>query len=404
METIKRKNKPIKLAVVGGNRGSAFNRVLDMLSDKVVLTSVCDISEEVLNRWKEQFPEIKCFNSFDRLLDEDDCEAVFIATPMQLHAKQAIQTMKSGRHVLSEVPSAITMDECWELIETVEKTGLVYMLAENYCYMRSNMMVLNMVEKGVFGEITYAEGAYIHDCRFLMFDSNGNLTWRGFLHGKESAMNGNTYPTHSLGPVAQWLKIGQEDRLCRLSTFMSKVASLPRYVMRNFGWDHPGAKKDFWGHGDSATTVIETEKGVVIVLRFDVSSARPHNMTHYVLQGTTASYISPRYDKEDPLIWIEDRSPTAPNGIALEWESLWKYSEEFEHPKWKEWKEVAERTGHGGGDFFVLTDFINSILNNANPPIDVYDAVTWSSIIPLSIESVRKGGSPIDIPEFRRKK
>jgi len=398
-----KKNRPVRLAVVGGNRGTAFNKVLSLLSEKVILNSVCDISDEVLLRWKELLPGIKCYSSFNKLLDEDDCEAVFIATPMQLHTEQAVQALRSGRHVLSEVPSCITLDECWELVETVEKTGLVYMLAENYCYMRSNMMILNMVGKGVFGEITYAEGAYIHDCRSLAFDSKGNLTWRGLIHGKDASMNGNTYPTHSLGPISQWLRINKEERLCRTATFMSKVASLPRYVIRNFDKGHPGANKEFWGHGDSATTIIETAKGVIIVLRVDVNSARPHNMTHYVLQGTTASYISPRYDKEEPLVWIEDKSPTSSNGIALEWESLWKYTEEFEHPKWKEWKDIADKTGHGGGDFFVLNDFLDSIINNTTPPIDVYDAVTWSSILPLSIESVKKGGIPIEIPDFRRK-
>lgn len=394
-------NKPIKLAIVGGNRGATFNKAIEVLSDKVTLTAICDISEEVLNRWKNQLPLIKCFNSFEKMLNEDDCDAVFIATPMQLHAKQAIQALKSGRHVLSEVPACITIDECWELVETVEKTQLVYMMAENYCYMRPNMMILNMVDKGIFGEITYAEGAYIHDCRFLKVDKNGNITWRGEIHGK---VNGNTYPTHSLGPVAQWLKINKEDRLCRTTTFMSKVASMPRYIKRNFGEKHPGADREFWSHGDSANTIIETEKGALIVLRVDTCSARPHNMIHYVLQGTTASYISPRYDKEDHLIWIEDRSPTSPDGIALEWESLWNYTEEFEHPKWKEFGEVASSLGHGGGDFFVINDFIESILYNKKPPIDVYDAVTWSSILPLSIESVKRRGAVIDIPIFRRGK
>lgn len=198
---------PIRFGIVGGRRGASFINAIAALSDKVMLTSVCDISEEVLSWWNEKLPGIRRYTSFERMLDEDDCDAVLIATPMDLHAAQAVKAMASGRHVLSEVPAAITLDECWELVETVEKTGLTYMLAENYCYMRPNMMILNMVQKGLFGDLTYAEGAYIHDCRQLCFYGDGQLTWRGFIHAKDKHMNGNTYPTHSLGPVAQWLGI-----------------------------------------------------------------------------------------------------------------------------------------------------------------------------------------------------
>lgn len=123
-------------------------------------------------------------------------------------------------------------------------------------------------------------------------------------------------------------------------------------------------------------------------------------MTHYVLQGTMASYISPRHPKDDHLIWIEGRSPEAPDGTATEWEDLGKYADEFDHPRWKEWEAIAGKTGHGGGDFFVIADFIDAILERRNPPIDVYDAVTWSSILPLSIESVKRGGAPVDVPNF----
>ncbi|NPV78653.1 MAG: Gfo/Idh/MocA family oxidoreductase [Firmicutes bacterium] len=389
----------VKLGVIGGRRGAAFNTALKYFSEKVVLSSICDISEEVVARWKADFPWVKGYTSFETLLYEDDCNAVFIATPRRLHANQAIKAMRAGKHVLSEVPAALTLDECWELVETVERTGLTYMLAENYCYTRPNMMVLNMAQKGIFGEITYAEGAYIHDCRQLFFCENGQLTWRG---QEKRDVNGNTYPTHSLGPIAQWLGINQNDRLVLTSTWMAKTASTPRYAERNFGKEHPGAKREFWSHGDSATTLIETQSEAVIVLRVDSTSARPHNMTHYVLQGTTASYVSPRYEKDDPLIWIEGRSPTAPDGTATGWECLWDYADEFEHPRWKRWGDVAREAGHGGGDFFALQDFVDAILQGTRPPIDVYDAVTWSSIIPLSIESVKKKGAPVEIPDFTK--
>ncbi|RJS83821.1 gfo/Idh/MocA family oxidoreductase [Candidatus Bathyarchaeota archaeon] len=397
-------SKPVKLAVVGGRRGRAFNKALGILSDKVQLVAICDISEEVLKIWKKNMPYVQTFKDYDEMLEKSDCDAVFIATPIFLHAKQSIKAMKAGKHVLSEVVAATTLDECWRLVETVEDTGMTYMLSENYCYMRPNMMILNMVEKGVFGELIYAEGGYIHDCRDLLFYPDGKLTWRG-----EASHNfpGNTYPTHSLGPIAQWLHVNREDgdRLLRTATFMTKSVAVPIYVKRLFGESHPGAKREFWKRGDSATTVIQTERDVVIVLRVDYHSPRPHNMAHHVLQGSSASYLSARYRGEDPLIWIEGRSPgqSPPKDAPAEWESLWKYADEYEHPRWKRWGKEAMKTGHGGGDFFVLEDFVDSILQRKDPPIDVYDAVTWSCIVPLSIESVKKGNIPVEIPDFRKK-
>jgi len=395
---------PIKLAVVGGRRGAAFNEAVKILADKVKIVAICDISEEVLKFWKRSMPDIQIFKDYDKMLEKSNCDAVYVATPMFLHAEQSIKAMEAGKHVLSEVIATTTLEECWRLVETVEDTGMIYMLAENYCYIRSNMMILNMVEKGVFGELTYAEGGYIHDCRDLMFYPNGELTWRGEL---SRSYPGNTYPTHSLGPIAQWLHVNREngDRLLRTATFMTKSASLPTYVKKMFGETHPGVKQDFWRRGDSAITLIQTERDVLIVLRVDSHSPRPHNMTHYLLQGTSASYLSPRHNKEDPLIWIEGRSPgqSPPEDAPAKWESLWKYADEYEHPLWREWGEEARKTGHGGGDFFVIKDFVDSILQNKEPPINVYDAVTWSSIMPLSIESVRRGNIPVEIPDFQRR-
>jgi len=267
--------------------------------------------------------------------------------------------------------------------------------------MRPNMMVLNMAQQGVFGEITYAEGAYVHDCRDLNLNGKGEITWRGQLRRQ---VNGNMYPTHSLGPVAQWLGVNRKggDRLVSTATWTSAARSAQRYVRDQMGADHPAAQDAFWKLGDSATTIIQTEKNAVIVLRMDSASARPHNMTHYVLQGTQAAYLSARHEREEPLIWIEGRSPGKSPGDA-EWEPLWVYSDQYEHPRWQKWGEQARKAGHGGGDFFILEDFIEAIQSGTRPPIDVYDAVTWSSIMSLSIQSVARGNAPVEIPDFTQR-
>jgi len=139
----------------------------------------------------------------------------------------------------------------------------------------------------------------------------------------------------------------------------------------------------------------------LLVLRRDSGSPRPHNMVHYQLQGTKAAYLSPRHRKEDPLIWIDGRSPGVSPSSAAEWESLWTYADQYEHPRWRARGHEAVGLGHGGGDFFVIDDFLRAIESGQPPAIDVYQAVTWSAIAPLSLVSVERGGAPVEVPDFR---
>jgi len=392
--------KPISLGVVGGQRGAAFSGSLVTLADRVKLVAVCDKEEEVLAQWRREYPDIAIFTDYDQMLERSGCTAVYIATPLLLHAEQAIKAMRAGVDVLSEVTAAQTMEDCWALVDTVESTGRTYMLAENYCYMRDNMAVLRMVQERRFGEVYYAEGAYIHAVPELCVTADERLTWRGQLLREKQ---GNWYPTHSLGPVAQWLGTtrGGPDRLSTTATFISTGHSFERYLARNFPENHP-LRQDRYRLNDSATTVICTERGKVIIIRVDFSSARPHNMVHYALQGTAGAYLSGRHDGESGLIWLEGYSPATPTGTATEWQRAGDFMGRYEHPLWQQWGAIAESAGHGGGDFFVLLEFIEAIEKRIAPPIDVYDAVTWSCITPLSERSLAEGNAPVEIPDFRR--
>jgi len=399
---------PVRLGIVGGRRGHSFDAALGILADSVRPTAVCDLSSDVLAGWERQWPGIRTYARLEDLLESGACDAVYVATPLQGHARQAIAALRAGVHVLSEVVAAHTLDDCWALVEAVEASGATYMLAENYCYMRPNMMVRHMAEAGLFGELTYAEGGYIHDCRDLMFTSSGELTWRGELRRDTP---GNSYPTHSLGPVAQWLGINQRDRLVETATFVSHNAASWRYAAERFGPQHPAAAPRFFGGGDSATTLLRTAAGAVISLRVDWASARPHTMAHYALQGTAGAYLSPRTGDQDrpgdePLVWLAGLSPgVSPPASAAQtprWQTLWDYAARWEHPLWATWGQQAAQSGHGGGDFLVLHDFLRTLLHGQTPPIDVYDAVTWSCILPLSVRSVQAGGRPEPIPDFRR--
>ena len=393
---------PAKLAVVGGRRGRSYNRaVKEVLGDKVQIVAICDLVDDVLARWRREFQDIQTYKDYDRMLQESDCDAVYVATPIMLHAEQSIKAMKAGKHVLCEVVAAISLDECWRLVETVRDTKMTYMFAENTCYIRSGMMILNMVQKGVFGELVYGEASYIHDVKGMLFYPDGKLTWRGMLTRSHP---GNWYPTHSLGPVVQWLNAAQKngDRLVRTATFQSKSASLPLYVNKKFGQTHPGAKRDYWAQGDSVVTLIQTEHDALIVLRCDFHSPGTRG-NDYLLTGTAASYISIR---DNPLIWIEGKEEKQEEvRFELkppEWESLYKYADKFEHTLWKQWGETAQKGGHGGVDFLTIVEFVDTLLKRKWPPIDVYDGVTWSCITPLSAESLRKGNAPLEIPDFRK--
>ncbi|MBP3962553.1 Gfo/Idh/MocA family protein [Paenibacillus lignilyticus] len=400
--------KPVRLAVVGGNRGTSFKLSLAALSDKISLTAICDLNEAVLKSWKEQYPDIQTYQNYGEMLQNPSIDAVLIASPMLMHARQSIDALKAGKHVLSEVIAAHTLDEAFELVETVEKTGLVYMMAENYCYTRANLAVKNMAEKGMFGEITYMEGAYIHELRHILHNSDQTLNWRGRLHKDYNGMN---YPTHSLGPVAQWIAINKQngDELESMATFVSKSRALRNYCSEQFGQDHPGAQDGFWQQGDSAVTVLRTKQNVMITLRVDWSSPRPHQTKHYVLQGTEGAYVSGRYQGEDDLIWLRDRSPSSTdiwhdNGeLQTTWRTLSSYQPEYDHPLWNKWAEQASQARHGGGDFFVLEEFVSVILGEREPSIDVYDAVTWSSVFPLSLQSVAENGKVMTFPKLNKR-
>ncbi|AZS17869.1 Gfo/Idh/MocA family protein [Paenibacillus lutimineralis] len=394
--------KRVRLAIVGGNRGASFLNALNAMSDRIDLTATCDLNELVLDQWKEIFPGIRTYHDYSRMLQDPSIDAVFVISPMHLHARHSVEALNAGKHVLSEVIAVQSLEEAWELIETVERTGLKYMMSENYCFSRSNLMVNHMAEQGLFGEITHVEGGYIHDLRHLIHYPDGSLTWRGQLHQN---YNGINYPTHSIGPAAQWIRLNKTggDRLKSISTHVSKSRSLQNYFGEQYGNDHPAAREGFWSQGDSAVAALMTENGVLITLRVDWTSVRPHNKMHYMLQGTKGAYLSARHQFEEDLLWLKNRSPLNEVDGSEMWEPISHYQPEYDHPKWKQWGHFAAGTKHGGGDFLVLEEFISSIQENRPPLVDVYDAVTWSAVFFLSMESVRLGGNMVDFPDFKAK-
>lgn len=391
--------KTIRLGFIGvGGRGT-YLLTLALGFDGVEVSAICDIDSSRLDqaiglveraRGKRPAGFSAGPTDYRRLLARDDVDAVIVATPMQLHGVMSVDALRVRKHVLSEVAAAMTLDECWALVRAAEESGRLYMMSENCCYYRQNLMVLQMVKAGLFGDMTYAECGYVHDCRALAFKPDGSLTWRGEL-ARDSI--GNHYPTHALGPVCQWLGINRGDRLVSLIASTSAQKGSAHYVAKNFGSDHPAAKIKF-AVGDTTTTLIRTAKGAVIDLRYDTHSARPHpSTTYYTLQGETASY---KDDGTAQQVWIEGKSQ------SYAWEPLANYAATYEHPLWKRSQAQASQTGHGGADYFVVAEFLEAIRTGRPAPVDACDAAAWSCIIPLSAASIRAGGAPQEIPDFTR--
>jgi hypothetical protein len=389
------KSSELRLAVVGAARGGCFTRNAVAVGG-TRLAAVCDLREEALAPWRAD-RSVLVFDDYAALLRDDRVDAVVLATPAHLHAGQALAALAAGKHVLSEVPAAYTLDECAALVAAVDRSGLTYMLAENYCFRRDCLMVEEMVRRGVFGDLVAAEGHYLHDCRDLYFDAQGGLTWRGEF-GRERS--GNTYPTHSLGPVGRWLDASGGDRFARLSAWGSRGLSCADYARRAFGPDHPFADRAGWKHNNRVTTVLASARDVVVTHHLDATSPRPHHMAMYMLQGTSAAFASTVEAEREPLVWIDGRSPGSPRGVAASWEPLFAYAADFEHPLWREHGAKAANAGQGGGDWYVLREFVAALRERRRPMIDVRAAAVWSSVAPLSIASMTAGNAAVAVPTF----
>jgi predicted dehydrogenase len=388
--------RPVRIGMVGvGSRGTSLLRnLLDLPS--VEIPAVCDINEANLQRAqgileKAGRPRPEGYASgvedFRRMAARDDLDAVLTATPWEWHAKVCVAAMKAGKYAATEVPAAITIEECWELVDTSEKTGMPCMMLENVNYYRNVLMILNMIRQGVFGDIVHCEGGYQHRIRKVRPD--GELTWRGMHSVKRDA---NLYPTHPLGPIAWWTNINRGDRFTHLTSMSSRSLGINRQAARRAGPDHPNAKRRY-ALGDVNTTMIRTENGVTVTLIHDTQSPRPYDLA-FKLQGTNGIY-SGTLEK----IFIEDEASPREN-----WQEMAPFYEKYEHPVWRKYGKVATKYGHFGGDYLELLHFVAAVRNRTQTPIDVYDSATWSAVTPLTEASVRARSAPVDFPDFTRGK
>lgn len=386
---------PVRIGFVGvGDQGSAHVRNF-LKIEGVEIKAVCDIVEEKVTRiqsWCEQAgrPRPEGYSrgdwDFKRLCERDDIDLVFTATPWEWHVPVCLEAMNAGKHAAAEVPAAYTVEDCWALVETAEKSQRHCIMMENCCYDRPEMLCLNLVKKGLLGEIFHAEAGYLHDLRDEKFSGVAESLWRPQHSIKR---NGNLYPTHGLGPVSQCLDINRGDRFDYLVSMSSKSMGLNLYCAKKFGPGSPQAKQKY-ALGDVNVSLIRTVNGKVITLYHDTSSPRPYSRIH-IIQGTQGIF-----EKYPDRVYIEGRSPLD------EWEGLEGYYLEFDHLIWKRLEEQSKGAGHGGMDFIEDYRLIEALRGGRPLDMDVYDAAAWSVVTPLSEESVAKRGQPAAFPDFTK--
>jgi predicted dehydrogenase len=361
----------IKVAFVGVHRASSFFKAFQIHPDTQVV-ALCDINERTLADVGHATGVTQLYTIFERMLDEAQPDAVVIATPMQFHVPQSIAALQRGIHVLSEVTAAVSIDEARWLVQECNKSPAIYMMAENYNYRRSNVLVRAMVEAGVFGEVYYAEGEYLHELSILHHTAEGQPTWRYYW---QVGVNGCTYPTHSLGPCLQWIKERPEWISC----------------IGTGRWTDPEHTTE-----DTVLLLCKTGSEKLIRVRVDMLSKRPHSMINYSLQGTKGVYESARRPGEGNWVWLEDYCDD-PN----EWVRLETFEDEFLPDIWRDPPREALEAGHGGGDYFEVMDFVAAVQGQRPPAIDIHDAMDMTLPGLVSQESIRLGGAWLEVPDSR---
>jgi len=361
----------LNIGIVGLRRGRSFFPAVEA-DKKARVHALCDLDEKLLAEAGESLPHAEKYTSYEEMLEHSELDAVIIATPMHLHAPQAVMALQSDIHVLSEVTAAVTLEQCHQLVSASQQSKATYMLAENCNYMKPNVLVKALVDHGLFGELYYAEGEYLHELKEL----NRLTPWRRVWH---TGVRGITYGTHSLGPILNWMS---GDRIVRVCC----EGSGSHYV-------------DWQGqpfHDDTSVMLAKTARGALIKVRLDVISERPSVTCTYQLQGTKGVYESSRYPGEPDHIWLAELCDS-----KEKWMTLPELEEQFLPPQWREASATARQAGHGGSDYFVVLDFLRTIAGEIPCPIGIHEAMDMTLPGLISQQSIERSGEWLEVPDSR---
>jgi predicted dehydrogenase len=384
----------VRIGMIGmGGRGSSLlGNLLDL--DRVEIKAVCDIVPNRVRQTQQRVvsqakPEpagyAKDETDFENLCRRDDLDLVYIATPWNWHVPMAVSAMKQGKHAAIEVPAAMTIEECWQLVDTAEQTRRHCFMLENCCYGELELLVLRMAHQAVFGDLTHGEAGYLHEARDYLLQGTSETNWRRRFVSK---LDGNLYPTHGLGPVALYLDINAGDQFDHLVSMSSRESALSE--RRDALPAGDPRHRERYACGDINTTLLKTALGRTIMVQFSLVQSRPYSRINLIAgtRGTFADYPPRLHLDGQPEEWITDLRP---------------YHEQYGHPLWKQLQTQARQSGgHGGMDYVMNWRLIQCLREGLPLDLTVYDAAAWSSIVPLSIESVSKGSAPVAVPDFTR--
>jgi predicted dehydrogenase len=401
----------LRLGFIGVGLRGQNHLELALRRNDIEVIALCDVQERMMDAALQMVaksgkakPQVILSGpaGYKKLLDNKDIDAVIIATPWEWHTVMCLDAMNAKKYVGCEVITGMTIEECWELVRTSERTGMPLMMLENVCYRRDVMAVMNMVRQNIFGEMVHLQGGYQHDLRAVKFNDGKSPYGGGVEFGEKGfseaqwrtqhsvTRNGDLYPTHGIGPLAMMLNVNRGNRFTQLVSYSSKARGLHEYIVKKGGADHPNGKVNF-KLGDVVTTMIRTVNDETILLQHDTNLPRPYSLGFRV-QGTSGIWMD-----VNKSVYIEGQSKD-----EHRWEDAQGWLDRYDHPLWKKYGNDAAGAGHGGMDWFVLNAFVEAAKRKIQTPQDVYDAVTWSAITPLSETSIQMGGASVPFPDFTK--
>jgi len=342
--------------------------------------AVCDIRPDALAEAAQRLGASEAYTDYYEMLERSDLDAIVIGTPMHVHAMQSVAALERNIHVLCEVTAAVSVNECQALVAAAQGSKALYMMAENCNYVRSNALVTELVRRGLFGEVYYAEGEYLHELKAL----NESTPWR---RRWQTGVDGITYGTHSLGPILQWMPGDRVVRVCCAGS----------------GHHYLDPRGEAYENQDSCVMLAQTLQGALIKIRVDMLSERPHPMTvYYALQGTRGCYESARSPQEWNKVWLAEKCQDSGT-----WMNLDDLEDEYLPDIWRHPPEAVLSAGHGGGDYLQVLDFVRSIVEGASCPVPgmpgpgIHEAMDMTLPGLISQASIAAGGAWMEVPDSR---
>ena len=389
-----------RIAMIGlGGRGTSL--LGNLLAADAQVVALCDIVKEkaehaasLVVAANQKKPELYTAgpHDFEKLLAQKDVDLVLVATPWSWHAEMSIAAMKHGKDVAMEVPGVTTLEDCWKIVRTSEETRKHCLMLENCCYGYNETLILRMIHGGEFGDLLYGEGAYIHDLRDELFSNAGEGLWRRTEH---TLRDGNPYPTHGLGPVANYMGVQRGDRFGHIVSMSSPQRGLDKYRKDHIAPGDPKWKERYIT-GDMNTSLIKTANGLTITVKHAVSTPHPYDRIN-LIAGTKGLF-----QDYPPRIYFDGMNKDEAFATGDKWAEPWK---QYEHPLWQRIGDLARKSGgHGGMDFIMLYRLLQCCREGFPPDMDVYDCAAWSAVAPLSVTSVSRGSAPVEFPDFTQGK